>query len=73
MLLFGAIYSLLFWVWVYVLHQKITHGPEYEVATPSQTTPESLLEAASRLVDASGYSLTTAKEEDQAKPSEGQA
>ncbi|MEQ8210698.1 MAG: cytochrome ubiquinol oxidase subunit I [Lacipirellulaceae bacterium] len=27
-LMFGAIYGLLFFVWVFVLHQKITHGPE---------------------------------------------
>ena len=26
--MFGAIYILLFFVWVFVLHQKITHGPE---------------------------------------------
>jgi cytochrome d ubiquinol oxidase subunit I len=27
-IMFGAIYSLLFCVWVFVLHQKISHGPE---------------------------------------------
>jgi cytochrome d ubiquinol oxidase subunit I len=27
-IMFGAIYALLFVLWVYVLHQKITHGPD---------------------------------------------
>jgi cytochrome d ubiquinol oxidase subunit I len=28
LVMFGAIYLLLFCVWVFVLHQKISHGPE---------------------------------------------
>lgn len=43
--MFGAIYLLLFIVWVYVLHQKISHGPEPVALEPS-VPHGGLLEAA---------------------------
>lgn len=45
-IMFGAIYVLLFFVWVFVLHQKISHGPE-PVAAEHATTPGGILDAAS--------------------------
>jgi cytochrome d ubiquinol oxidase subunit I len=39
LVMFGAIYTLLFVVWVYVLHQKITHGPEPTAAPPEPKRP----------------------------------
>jgi cytochrome d ubiquinol oxidase subunit I len=56
---FSVIYALLFAVWVYVLNGKIQHGPE-EVATPPPPTtqPDALIEAAARLANPSGHSLT---------------
>lgn len=35
-IMFAGIYILLFIVWVYVLHQKISHGPEPHTPTPVQ-------------------------------------
>jgi cytochrome bd ubiquinol oxidase subunit I len=44
-IMFGGIYTLLFILWVYVLHQKISHGPEpHEPEAP--TTPRGALAAA---------------------------
>lgn len=43
---FGAIYLLLFLVWLYVLNDKIRKGPE-PVSMPERTTREGLLDAAS--------------------------
>jgi cytochrome d ubiquinol oxidase subunit I len=45
-LMFGLVYVLLFWVWVFVLHQKIKAGPK-PVAPPGKTTARGLEEAAS--------------------------
>jgi cytochrome d ubiquinol oxidase subunit I len=46
--MFGAIYALLFVLWVYVLHQKISHGPdEHEPPPPGSTSSRSALAAAS--------------------------
>jgi cytochrome d ubiquinol oxidase subunit I len=62
--MFSVIYLLLFAVWVYVLHSKIQHGPdEVEEPPPPATSPASLIEAAARLTNPSGYSLTSAKQE----------
>jgi cytochrome d ubiquinol oxidase subunit I len=44
-IMFGGIYALLFILWVYVLHQKITHGPEPHEPEPT-TTPRGALAAA---------------------------
>ncbi|MFO1020422.1 MAG: cytochrome ubiquinol oxidase subunit I [Planctomycetales bacterium] len=43
---FGMIYALLFTLWVFLLHQKISHGPE-EKHPHSEPHPGSILEAAS--------------------------
>ncbi len=60
--LFAFIYLLLFAVWVYVLNEKIRHGPKDPdalVASHEGDGPPSLLEAASRRTDqSSGYSMT---------------
>lgn len=62
-IMFACIYALLFWVWVYVLHSKIMHGPEPVIkeTTDEQPGADAMLNAASRLVDPSGGSLTLAK------------
>jgi cytochrome d ubiquinol oxidase subunit I len=39
LVMFGAIYLLLFVVWVYVLHQKISHGPEPIAVPPVPERP----------------------------------
>jgi cytochrome d ubiquinol oxidase subunit I len=44
-LMFGAIYALLFVLWVYVLHQKISHGPDPH-EPPAETLPGGALAAA---------------------------
>jgi cytochrome d ubiquinol oxidase subunit I len=64
--MFSCIYLLLFAVWVYVLNSKVQHGPDDHDTVPSATTAGSLLEAAARLADHSGYSLTMTKEPDAA-------
>jgi len=57
--MFSVIYVLLFAVWVYVLNDKIHHGPEETAATPPpSTTASDLVETAARRVNPSGYSLT---------------
>ena len=43
-ILFGMIYALLFVVWLYVLHDKIQHGPA-PVHAAAHTTTEGILEA----------------------------
>ena len=53
-------------MWVYVLNSKVQHGPDDHDTVPSATTAGSLLEAAARLADHSGYSLTMTKEPDAA-------
>jgi len=45
-LMFGVIYLLLFWLWLFVLHQKIQAGPQ-PVSPPEKTTARGLEEAAS--------------------------
>jgi cytochrome d ubiquinol oxidase subunit I len=69
--MFSVIYLLLFAVWVYVLNSKIQHGPdEAEEPPPPATSPKGLLEAAARLADPAGYSLTLAKQDQPAAPGE---
>jgi cytochrome d ubiquinol oxidase subunit I len=45
MVMFGLIYALLFWVWLFVLHQKIQAGPQ-PASPPGRTTAKGLEEAA---------------------------
>jgi cytochrome bd ubiquinol oxidase subunit I len=54
---FGVIYLMLFAVWVFVLDDKIRHGPEESPVPPAGTTPRALLDAAGRL-KGHGDSLT---------------
>ncbi len=62
-IMFACIYALLFWVWVYVLHTKIMHGPDGPVPQTAEQSSDAgaVLDVASRLVDPSGGSLTLAK------------
>jgi cytochrome d ubiquinol oxidase subunit I len=63
-IMFGVVYLLLFAVWVYVLTRKIRHGPdEAAPAEPADTKAKDLLEAAARLANPAGYSLTDVREE----------
>jgi cytochrome d ubiquinol oxidase subunit I len=59
-IMFGIIYLLLFAVWVYVLNNKIHHGPEEAADLSSTRSSTGLLESAARLANPSGFSLTTA-------------
>jgi cytochrome d ubiquinol oxidase subunit I len=61
--MFSTVYLLLFVVWVYVLHSKVRHGPDEEPAAPQTTSPASLYEAAARLKEHAGYSLTETTKE----------
>jgi cytochrome d ubiquinol oxidase subunit I len=62
--MFSFIYLLLFAVWLYVLNSKIQHGPdEVDVPAPAATSAGDLLEAAARLANPSGYSMTMACQE----------
>ena len=56
-LMFGFVYLMLFFVWVYVLHSKITHGPDEPEPPPETTSPKELLDAASEKLPG-GKSLT---------------
>ena len=63
-IMFGLVYLLLFAVWVYVLTRKIRHGPDEAAPTgPADTKAQDLLEAAARLANPAGYSLTDVREE----------
>lgn len=64
--MFGFIYTLLFFVWVYVLNDKIQHGPDYEEEHPGkmmQPHGEGYFEAAAMRTDPGGLSMTEAHEE----------
>jgi cytochrome d ubiquinol oxidase subunit I len=53
-LLFGAVYVLLFLVWVYVMNEKIQHGPLLPAPRPAgQSALEAIIEAAGDKVDPS--------------------
>jgi cytochrome d ubiquinol oxidase subunit I len=56
--MFGFIYLLLFVVWVYVLNNKIQHGPDEHAAVPETASAEGLLDAAAANKPAGGDSLT---------------
>lgn len=63
-IMFGVIYVLLFFVWVFVLNSKIQHGPE-PVEPPSEhTTVGGFLEAAARRVNPGGYSMSASRDDD---------
>lgn len=59
-LMFGFIYLLLFFVWVFVLNDKIQHGPDDNVVEAKTTLAEGLLDAATANKPAGGDSLTQA-------------
>lgn len=72
-IMFSVVYALLFWVWIYVLHQKILHGPDPvsepqpDDATQKQdplgaATADTVL-AASQRGNPAGASMTMAKSE----------
>jgi cytochrome d ubiquinol oxidase subunit I len=69
---FGIIYLLLFMVWVFVLNDKIQHGPE-PVTMPAGTRGEDLVEAASRRVREERYSMTEAHGAEEPAEREGGA
>jgi cytochrome d ubiquinol oxidase subunit I len=56
--MFAVIYALLFAIWIFVLDDKIKHGPEEAVAATDRTTAGALLEAAGRRKAHVGYSMT---------------
>ncbi len=64
-IMFCLIYLLLFFVWIYVLDEKIRHGPE-ETSMPERTTAGGLVEAAASLAGHKG-SLTEARPEPPAR------
>ena len=61
-IMFGAIYAMLFAVWVFVMNGKIQHGPEGPVPHDGDDTDaDDLLDVAARRVDpARGYSMSAA-------------
>jgi cytochrome d ubiquinol oxidase subunit I len=63
--MFGFVYFLLFVVWVYVLNDKIQHGPEDHAVEPKTTSAEALLDAAAANKRAGGDSLTQVRNEAQ--------
>ncbi len=60
--MFSFVYALLFWVWIYVLHQKILQGPEHLSEGPEERASSPLIASASHRVDPAGDSMTTAKQ-----------
>lgn len=62
-LMFSFVYLLLFAVWIFVMNSKIQHGPD-ALEMPDETSGEGLLEAAARLANPAGYSMTLAKQDD---------
>ncbi|MBI5646890.1 MAG: cytochrome ubiquinol oxidase subunit I [Ignavibacteriae bacterium] len=60
-ILFGVIYLLLFAVWIYIMHDKISHGPDDLPVTP--LAPGRLGDAAGALADPSGPSMTGARDD----------
>jgi cytochrome d ubiquinol oxidase subunit I len=69
-IMFGVVYAALFAVYVFVLNEKIRHGPEGVAGMPPETSPSSLVEAAARLANPAGYSLSGARihEDERDKP-----
>src|SRR5205807_3239389 len=63
--MFGLVYLMLFVVWVYVLNDKIQHGPDDHAAEPKTTSAEGLLDAATANKPAGGESLTQVRDDAQ--------
>jgi cytochrome d ubiquinol oxidase subunit I len=61
-ILFGLVYLMLFAVWVYVMNDKIQHGPELTEGPPQKH--ETFIETAARFEDRAGASLTAPEEEE---------
>ncbi|MCY3019949.1 MAG: cytochrome ubiquinol oxidase subunit I, partial [Planctomycetota bacterium] len=59
--MFCVLYGLLFFVWLYVVDHKIRRGPEEDLRMPAKTTASGVLEAAARLADKGGPSMTEAR------------
>lgn len=59
-IMFSFIYLLLFLVWIYVLHNKIMHGPD-QVSAQEQAPPAGLLDSAAARTNPSGDRLVTAE------------
>ena len=60
-IMFTIIYALLFAVWIFVLNDKIQHGPDEPTAPPDKTTGSGLMDAATAL-EGHGVSMTGAKD-----------
>jgi cytochrome d ubiquinol oxidase subunit I len=56
-IMFGLIYLLLFFVWLYVLNSKIQHGPEPPATPAPQTTFDGMVEAAARRTNPGGHGM----------------
>jgi cytochrome d ubiquinol oxidase subunit I len=65
--MFAVIYLLLFAVWVFVLDDKIKHGPDEPVAMPEATTAEGLLEAAARRTAHGEFTMTGTESADRGR------
>jgi cytochrome bd ubiquinol oxidase subunit I len=61
-LMFGFVYMLLFFVWVFVLNSKIQHGPDEFDEAPMAYSSGALLDAATANKPAGGESLTRVRE-----------
>ena len=59
-IMFTIIYALLFAVWIFVLNDKIQHGPDEPTAPPDKTTGSGLMDAATAL-EGHEVSMTGAK------------
>jgi cytochrome d ubiquinol oxidase subunit I len=63
--MFSLIYAALFMVYVFVLNSKISHGPDPVTDMPASTGAAGLVDAAARLANPAGYSLSGARGEDE--------
>lgn len=77
--MFTLIYGLLFWVWLFVMHSKIMHGPEdpehlrlldqrLSKKDQEKDSPMRVLDSAALLHDPDGYSLVQQEEFHREKP-----
>jgi len=66
-IMFIVIYALLFVVWVFVLDNKIKHGPEEVVTVPAATVPGGLFGIAGLRAGMGGASLTKTDDEKEKK------
>ncbi len=57
LIMFGLIYLMLFFVWVYVLNGKIQHGPDPVVVHDDKTDTGEMLEAIARRSNPGGYMM----------------